>query len=87
MIRNNIIQIPVYHTITYILSAFSVQKHTILSAFSMQKHTILSAFSIKSAANLLEFFYLCKFILHYLGIWRIFTWELGKILFGQLVLG
>ena len=34
MIRNNIIQFPVYHTVTYILSAFSVQKHIILSAFS-----------------------------------------------------
>jgi hypothetical protein len=34
MIRNNIIQFPVYHTVTYILSAFSVQKYIILSAFS-----------------------------------------------------
>ena len=56
MIRNNIVQFPVYHTITYIMSAFSVQKHIILSAFSAQKHTILSAFSIKLAAKLLKFF-------------------------------
>ena len=27
---------------------------------------------------------LCKFLLHYLGIWRIFTWELGVILLGNL---
>ena len=27
---------------------------------------------------------LCKFILHYLGSWRIFVWELGAILLGNL---
>ena len=56
MIRNNIVQFPIYHTVTYIMSAFSVQKHIILSAFSTQKYTILSAFSNKIAAKLLKIF-------------------------------
>ena len=38
-------------------------------------------------AKVLKINHLCKFILHYWGIWRIFTWELGIILFGKLFFG
>ena len=86
MIRNNIIQFPVYQTVKYILSAFSVQKHTILSAFSMQKHIILSAFSNKTNCKVTEillfmqiYFALFGNLAHfYLGTWQNFVWAVGS---------
>ena len=32
----------------------------------------------------MKLIYYAKFIFHYLGIWQIFTWEFGEILYGNL---
>lgn len=75
MIRNNIIQFPVYQTVKYILSAFSVQKHIILSAFSNKTNCKVTEILLFMQIYFALFGNLAHF---YLGTWQNFVWAVGS---------